>query len=88
MCQELLRATSIKNLKNRHLDEIEILIPPLEEQRRIAAVLDAAEALRAKRRQSLAKLDSLTQAIFLDMFGDPVRNERGWPVHSLGEVCV
>ena len=55
-----------------------VLLPPLEEQRRIAAVLDAAEALQAKRREALAKLDTLTQAIFIDMFGDPVSNSRGW----------
>ncbi|MBK9972542.1 MAG: hypothetical protein IPP16_18165 [Acidimicrobiaceae bacterium] len=48
-------------------------LPPIEEQRRIAAVLDAADLLRAKRRQAIAKLDSLTQAIFIDMFGDPRR---------------
>ena len=53
-------------------------LPPIEEQRRIAGVLDAAEALRAKRREALAKLDSLKQAIFIDMFGDPVSNPRGW----------
>lgn len=54
----------------RLLDELEIPLPPMEEQRRIAAILDAADALRAKRRQALDKLDTLTQAIFIDMFGD------------------
>jgi len=49
----------------------QIPLPPIEGQRRIVAVLDAADALRAKRRQSLAKLDTLSQAIFIDMFGDP-----------------
>ena len=61
---------NINNLKKADLDDIEIPLPPIEEQRRIAAVLDAADALRAKRREALAKLDSLTQAIFVDMFGD------------------
>ena len=61
-------------------------LPPIEEQRRIAAVLDAAEALREKRRQALAKLDSLTQAVFLDMFGDPMVVS-GWPRVRLAEVC-
>ena len=50
-------------------------LPPLGEQRRIAAILDHVDALRAKRRQSLAHLDKLAQSIFLDMFGDPIRNE-------------
>lgn len=55
-----------------------IPLPPIDEQRRIAAILDAADALRAKRRQALAKLDTLAQAIFIDMFGDPVGNPKGW----------
>ena len=65
---------NINNLRNEHLDEFEIPLPQLEEQRRIATILDAAEALREKRRQSLAKLDTLTQSIFLDLFGDPIEN--------------
>ena len=55
-----------------------IPLPPIEEQRRIAAVLDAAEALRTKRRLTLTKLGTLTQATFIDMFGDPVANPFGW----------
>ncbi|WP_446744483.1 restriction endonuclease subunit S [Silvibacterium acidisoli] len=54
----------------RHfLEGLETPVPALEEQRRIAAILDQAEALRAKRRQALAKLDTLTQSLFLEMFG-------------------
>jgi type I restriction enzyme S subunit len=61
-------------------------IPPLPEQRRIAAILDQADALRAKRREALAQLDSLTQSIFIEMFGDPVTNPKGWPIASLQEL--
>ena len=68
------RATgaSYPAVSDKIVKEAPIPLPTIEEQRRIAAVLDAAEALRAKRRQSLTKLDSLTQAVFLDMFGDPL----------------
>ena len=66
-------------------------LPPLPEQRRIAEILDKADALRAKRRAALAQLDTLTQSIFLDMFGDPATNPKGWPVgalRSLGRVTT
>ena len=66
--------------------KIQIPIPPLAEQRRIAGILDAADALRAKRREALAQLDTLLQSTFLDMFGDPVTNPMGWRVGRL-EDC-
>jgi type I restriction enzyme S subunit len=68
------------------VEELEIPLPSLAEQRRIAEVLDRAEALRAKRRAALAKLDSLTQSLFLDLFGDPATNPKGWPNATLGDV--
>ena len=60
-------------------------LPPIEEQKRIAAILDAADALRVKRRESIVLLDALLQSIFLDMFGDPVTNPMGWEKVKLGE---
>lgn len=63
-----------------------IPLPPLEEQRRIAAMLDAADELREKRRQSLAKLDILTQAIFLEMFGHPRSDGSSFERAPLGEL--
>ena len=68
--------------------KLEIPLPPLAEQRRIAGILDAADALRAKRREALAQLDTLLQSTFLDMFGDPVTNPMGWEVRALGDVAV
>ena len=61
-----------------------IPLPPLAEQRRIAEILDKADALRAKRRAALAQLDTLTQSIFLDMFGDPAMNPKDWPTETIG----
>ena len=69
------------------LKALQIPLPPLAEQRRIAEVLDRAEALRAKRRAALAQLDSLTQSLFLDLFGDPATNPKGWPVSRVGDVA-
>ena len=63
-------------------------LPPLPEQRRIADVLDRVEALRAKRRAALARLETLSQSIFLDMFGDPIGNPKGWPSPELEEVMT
>ena len=68
-------------------EKLEIPLPPLPKQKRIAGILDAADALRAKRREALAQLDTLLQSTFLDMFGDPVANPRGWGVRELGEVA-
>jgi type I restriction enzyme S subunit len=62
-------------------------LPPMEEQRRIAAVLDQADELRAKRQAFLALLDSLNESIFLDMFGDPFCGDRAFSVRALGEVA-
>jgi type I restriction enzyme S subunit len=65
-----------------------IYLPPLPEQRRIAAILDKADALRAKRREALAQLDRLAQSIFVEMFGDPVTNPKGWDVVELRELVI
>lgn len=65
------------------LADLQLRLPSLDEQRRIAEVLDRVDALRAKRREAVALLDDLTQSIFLDMFGDPVLNPKGWPMTSL-----
>jgi len=77
---------NINNLRNEHLDEMEIPLPSIPEQRRIAEILDKADALRAKRRAAIAQLDALTHSIFLDMFGDPATNPKGWPKVPLEEL--
>ena len=65
-----------------------IPLPPLAEQKRIARILDAADALRTKRREALAQLDTLIQSTFLDVFGDPVTNPKGLDVELLGELIA
>ncbi|MFT0183499.1 restriction endonuclease subunit S [Pseudomonas benzopyrenica] len=85
-----LRQTHLPNAGySRHykfVKELRFVLPSLPEQRRIAAILDKADALRAKRRKAIAKLDQLLQSVFLEMFGDPVSNSKGWPLHNLAEA--
>lgn len=68
--------------------ECALPLPPLEEQRKIAAVLDKVSDLIAKRRQQLDKLDELVKSRFVEMFGDPVSNSMGLPTESMTEVCA
>ena len=78
---------NLPRLSPSALAGFEIPLPPLVEQRRIAEVLDRAEALRAQRRAALAQLDSLTQSLFLDLFGDPATNPKGWPCKPVGSLA-
>ena len=80
------RAAKGKTLNKAKLKILQIPLPPLPEQKRIAGILDAADALRAKRREALAQLDTLLQSTFLDMFGDPVTNPKGWEQCVVGDV--
>lgn len=81
-------ATTVPIVNKSRFSELRIPVPPLEDQRRIAAILDQAETLRTQRRQALAHLDTLTQSLFLDMFGDPVANDRGWPMAAVSDFVA
>lgn len=76
LISQLAAGANINNLKNEHLDELLIPLPSKSEQKRIAAILDKADALRAKRRKTLEQLDALAQAIFIEMFSTPIA--QGW----------
>lgn len=75
------------NLGKNDLLSVSIPLPPLSEQKRIASILDKADALRQKRKQTIAKLDELLQSVFLEMFGDPVTNPKGWKTKTISEIC-
>lgn len=78
----------VKNLNSDLVRSVRVPLPPLLEQRRIAAILDKADALRAKRRDTIAKLDQLLQSVFLEMFGDPVANPKGWEFKKVGNILA
>lgn len=65
---------------------IEIPLPPLDEQKRIAAILDKADAIRRKRQQAIRLADDFLRSVFLDMFGDPVTNPKGWEVKKFSDL--
>ncbi len=79
-------STTLPLLPKGRFQELEIPVPPIAEQKRIAAILDKAEELRGLRRQSLGELDTITQSIFLEMFGDPEKNPKAWAEHELQKV--
>jgi type I restriction enzyme S subunit len=83
---KLVTGTAQQNFGPSHLKAIKINLPPLEEQKKIAEILDQAEELRRKRREAIAQLDTLTQSIFLEMFGDPVVNPKGWYICELDKL--
>ena len=80
------KGVTMPNLNTAITRALPLAYPPLPEQRRIAAILDQADALRAMRREALAQLDSLTQSIFIEMFGDPATNASKWQVLPMSEL--
>jgi len=80
-------STANPTLNRNRLHPVEVLWPPLEEQRRIAAILDKADAVRQKRKEAIALTEELLRSAFLEMFGNPVTNPKGWKIQSFEEVC-
>ncbi len=80
--------SSQPNLSAKSVKEYTVPVPPLEEQRRIAAILDKADAVRRKRQQAIALTEKLLRSAFLEMFGDPVTNPKGWEVSQLKNFSV
>ncbi len=88
LLEEGFKGAGLKHISKGYINEIQIPLPPLATQKRIAEILDAADALRRKDHELLKKYDELAQAIFIDMFGNPVKNERGWDMKSLEDLII
>ena len=84
---ELAGGANINNIRNEHIDELDIVVPTIEEQERISVELDNVTNLISLRKQQLAKLDELVKSRFIEMFGDPVKNNMGWESKPLNDVC-
>ncbi len=81
------RGATFKELSKSDFEKVKIPLPPLATQKRIAQILDDAAALRDKTAQLLKEYDALAQSIFLEMFGDPVTNPKGWEKKFLNDIC-
>ena len=81
-------STTLPIVNKSRFSDLEIKYPPLTEQRRIASILDQADELRQKRQQTIEKLDQLLQATFIDMFGDPVSNPKGWDKEKMDSLMT
>ena len=76
------------NISNGIIRETKIPLPPLSEQKRIAGILDKADSIVRKRQQAIGLTEQFLRSTFLDMFGDPVTNPKGWPVGTIRELVT
>jgi len=79
--------TTFTEISRKGMEQVKIPLPPLPEQRRIAAILDKADAVRRKRQRTLDLADQFLRSVFLDLFGDPVTNPKGWPQRQVQDLC-
>lgn len=84
--RKLITGSAQLNFGPSHLKQISLPLPPLTIQKRIAEILDVSDTLKRKDQQLLKKYDELAQSIFIDMFGDPIQNNKGWLIKSIEEV--
>ncbi len=84
---EEVHGSTMKHITKKRFDDIKIPLPPLPTQKKIAAILDAADDYRQKTKALAAKYDQLAQSLFLEMFGDPVRNGKGWKKIKLEKLA-
>jgi type I restriction enzyme S subunit len=84
----LSEGANINNIRNEHIDNLEIDLPLISAQNDAVVRLDKAFELILKRRKQLSALDTLIKSQFIELFGDPVRNEKGLPLTSFSECCI
>jgi len=85
---KLINGTTRKKLNRSAMEKIEIPLPPLHIQEKIAAILDKASLIIDKRKKQIQELNELSQCVFIKMFGDPVKNPMGWEIKSIKEIST
>lgn len=81
------KGATVKGITLDVLKDLSVPLPPLPEQKRIAAILDKADSIRRKREEAVRLTEELLRSAFLDMFGDPVTNPKGWKEAALTDVA-
>ncbi|RJP27762.1 MAG: restriction endonuclease [Candidatus Omnitrophota bacterium] len=76
-----------KRVPRSFIEKFKIPFPQIEDQRRIADILDKADAIRRKRQEAMRLTEDLLQSVFLEMFGDVVKNKKNWPIYTFIEIC-
>jgi len=77
----------LKHISSKYINNIKVPLPPIETQKQIAYQLEKVEQLKELRQQNIDRCDELIKSIFYDLFGDPVKNEKGWEINKLGDIC-
>lgn len=80
-------STTFKEVSKRTIQNLEIPLPPLEEQKKIVEILQFADYLKERRREAIKLIDKIVMSVFYDMFGDPATNPRGWEIERLDKIC-
>lgn len=83
----LAQGANINNLRNEHLDDLDIPLPDLETQNKIVAILDKAKGILDKREKTIVKYDELLRGIFIEMFGNPMERPNRWKIDKIGK-CI
>ncbi len=78
---------AIGGINTKFIEAVTIPVPPLETQRKIVAILECAEALKQARATANEMTSKIVQAVFLEMFGDPIKNENGYKIKNIGDIC-
>lgn len=82
------KGAGLKHISKKYLEDVEIPVPPLETQKKIVEILDKAQGLIDARKEQIRLMNELLQSVFYEMFGDLDKNNKGFPIVKVGEVCL
>lgn len=85
---QFMHGSTMKHITKKYFDDIKIPVPSLEIQKNIADILDKAKSLASKRKEQIEELDLLVKSKFIEMFGDPVLNSKGWQKGKIADIIV